>query len=122
MFGLKGRVAIVTGGNSGIGRGIAEGFASKGARVVIAARNQVKTAQVVQDIGQRFEVDMLGIQLDVSSEASIRSAVQKILNKFGRIDILVNNAGTNVRKQPQDYTEEEWNLILNTNLRGTFQF
>ncbi len=120
LFSLKDKVSIVTGGNGGIGRGIAEGFAEAGSKIVIAARNQAKTEAVVREISQRFGTEVMGIQIDISQEDQIKSMVQQVLDKFGRIDILVNNAGINIRKMPQDLTSSDWDEVLRVNLRGVF--
>jgi len=119
-FDLHGRVAIVTGGNGGIGKGIADGLAGAGADIAIAARNPEKTSRAAQDIRTRFGVRVLEVSVDVLQEEGIRAMVQRVLDHFGRIDILVNNAGTNFRKNAQDLTIEEWDEILNTNLRSAF--
>lgn len=116
MFSLQGKVAIVTGGNGGLGKGMARGLASMGASIVIAARNQTKTAQAVKELKQEFGVRATGITLDVLDLESVRQMATKTLEAFGRIDILVNNAGMNIRKLPQDYKLEEWQIILRTNL------
>jgi 2-deoxy-D-gluconate 3-dehydrogenase len=116
MFSLQGKVAIVTGGNGGLGKGMARGLAATGASIVIAARNQTKTAQAVKELKQEFGVKAVGITLDVLDPESVRQMATKTLETFGRIDILVNNAGMNIRKLPQDYKLEEWQLILRTNL------
>ena len=120
LFDLRGKVAIVTGGNGGIGKGIADGLAGAGADIALAARNEAKTAQAATDIRERFGGRVLEVQVDVQKEEEIRSMVRKVLDHFGRIDILVNNAGTNFRKNLQDLTVEEWDEILNTNLRSAF--
>jgi 2-deoxy-D-gluconate 3-dehydrogenase len=120
LFSLKGKVAIVTGGNGGIGKRIARGFAGMGADIVIAARNQEKTASAVREIKEAFDVRVLGIQFDVVKAGKIRDMVNQTLDKFDRINILVNNAGINIRKMPQDYTVSEWDAMLDANLRGAF--
>ncbi len=117
-FDLKGKVAMVTGGNGGIGEGIARGLASVGCGIGVAARNASKTDQAVRRMQKDFKVPVKGFQIDVREEKSIISTVKKILDEFGRIDILVNNAGTNIRKFPQDVTVEDWDEVLNTNLRS----
>ncbi len=119
LFDLTGRVAIVTGGNGGIGLGMARGLADAGAAVVLAARNVGKSTDAVRELeagGARAAM----VKVDVTSEASCRDMVQKAGDRFGRVDILVNNAGTNVRKQPQDYTLDEYRLVLETNLTSAF--
>jgi 2-deoxy-D-gluconate 3-dehydrogenase len=122
LFSLKGKVGIVTGGNGGIGKGIACGFAAAGSDLVIAARNEAKTAEAAREIQEKFGVRVLGVQVDVREEAQIRGVVQQVLKTVGRIDILVNNAGINIRKMPQDYKSAEWDDILNVNLRSAFLF
>jgi 2-deoxy-D-gluconate 3-dehydrogenase len=117
---LKDRVAIVTGGNGGIGKGIAVGFASMGADIVIAARNRAKTDEAVEEIKRSFDVRVLGLQADVRDEDRILEMVAAVLKTFGGIHILVNNAGMNIRKMPQDYLASEWDEVINTNLRGAF--
>jgi len=120
LFSLQDKVAIVTGGNGGIGKSIARGFASVGANIVIAARNEAKTAEAVLDISKEFGTRVIGVRVDVREENQIRALADKVLETFGRIDILVNNAGTNIRRLPQDYTAAEWDEVLATNLRGAF--
>ena len=122
LFSLEGRVAIVTGGNSGIGKAIVCGFASVGADVVIAARNKTNTAAAVRHIEKTYGTRALGVRVDVRKEKQIHDAVRQVLNVFGRIDILVNNAGTTIRKLPQDYTAAEWDEVLETNLKSVFLF
>ena len=119
MFDLTGKVAIVTGGNGGIGYGIATGFATAGASIVVAARNQQKTEQAVAGL-RALGADALGVTTEVADESSVASMVDSTLNEFGRVDILVNNAGTTVRKAPQDYTLDEWELVVDVNLTGSF--
>jgi 2-deoxy-D-gluconate 3-dehydrogenase len=119
-FSLEGKVAIVTGGNGGIGKGIARGFASMGADIVIAARNQQKTADTEREIKTAFGVQVLGLKVDVADERQVKGMVDQTIEKFGRIDILVNNAGINIRKLPQDYQISEWDGVLNVNLRSVF--
>jgi len=122
LFSLKGKVGIVTGGNGGIGKGIACGIAAAGSDLVIAARNEAKTAGAAREIQEKFGVRVLGVQVDVREEAQIRGVVQQVLKTFGRIDILVNNAGINIRKMPQDYKIAEWDDIIDINLRSAFLF
>jgi 2-deoxy-D-gluconate 3-dehydrogenase len=119
MFDLTGKTAIVTGGNGGIGLGIAKGLAKHGANVVIAARNAEKTAKAVAEI-EALGVGSIGVSTDVQDEASVKAMVKATLDAYGRVDILVNNAGIGIRKDPQDYTLEEWQRVIDINLTGSF--
>ena len=119
MFDLKGKVAIVTGGNGGIGLGMARGLAGAGARVVVAARNQEKSRAAVREL-EKAGSQALAIAVDVADEASVEALVRRTVEQCGRLDILVNNAGINIRKQPQDYTLAEWRQVLETNLTSAF--
>jgi len=120
LFSLKDKVAVVTGGNGGIGKAIARGLAGMGANIVIAARNEAKTKEAVTEIHKEFGTKVIGVKVDIRQEEQIRALAAKARETFGRIDILVNNAGTNIRKLPQDYTAAEWDEVLDTNLRGAF--
>ena len=119
LFDLSGRVAIVTGGNGGIGLGMAEGLAGAGAAVVVAGRDQAKSATAVAEL-EGLGAKAVAVAVDVTDEASCRALVDQTVARFGRLDVLVNNAGTNVRKQPEEYSLEEWHLILETNLTSAF--
>ncbi|HEX5327144.1 MAG TPA: glucose 1-dehydrogenase [Acetobacteraceae bacterium] len=119
LFDLKGRVAIVTGGNGGIGLGMAQGLASCGADVVLAGRNQAKAEAALAALKQHGGRTAF-VAADIVHAAACRKLVSETLAQFGRLDILVNNAGTSVRKMPQDYTEAEWHHVLDTNLTGAF--
>jgi 2-dehydro-3-deoxy-D-gluconate 5-dehydrogenase len=119
VFDLKGRVAIVTGGNGGIGLGMARGLAEAGARIVVAARNEEKSATAVRELA-KLGGDAHAITTDVTDEAGVGRLVANTLERYGRLDILVNNAGTNVRKPVHEYTLEEWRRVLDTNLTSAF--
>ena len=119
MFELKGKVAVVTGGNGGIGLGMAKGLAGAGARVVIAARNQEKSQAAVSEIA-RLGGEAIAVPIDVADEGSVEAAVRSVVDRLGRLDILVNNAGINIRKQPHEYTLAEWRSVLDTNLTSAF--
>ena len=119
LFDLGGRVAIVTGGNGGIGLGMAKGLAAAGASIVVAGRDQEKSAVAVGEL-EAHGAEAAAIAVDVTDEASCRALVDQALERFGRLDILVNNAGTNVRKQPEECTLEEWRWVLETNLTSAF--
>ena len=118
-FDLKGRVAFVTGGNGGIGLGMAKGLAAAGASVVIAGRDERKAQSALAELralgpGAHFAA------LDVRDEASCRQAIAQAAERHGRLDILINNAGTTVRKPPQDLSVDEWHKVMDTNLTGAF--
>lgn len=120
LFELEGKVAIVTGGNRGIGKAIARGFATMGVNLILVARDSVKTAEAAQEMRNEFGTRVLAVKVDVQQEQEINTMVAEALDAFGRIDILVNNAGGNIRKMPQDYLIAEWDEVLNTNLRSAF--
>jgi len=120
IFSLNGKTAIVTGGNRGIGRGIAQGFASMGCNLVITARDTDKIRKTTQEIRDKYGVEVSGISADIQHEEQIQSMVEETLNAFGRINILVNNAGINIRKMPQEYDASEWDQVLDVNLRAAF--
>jgi 2-deoxy-D-gluconate 3-dehydrogenase len=119
MFELKGRVALVTGGNGGIGLGMARGLAQAGAALALAGRQEGKNADAVTEL-EASGAQAVSIRADLRDETSCRSMVDEVVERLGRLDILVNNAGTNIRKAPQDYTLEEWRLVLDTNLTSAF--
>ncbi len=116
-FDLRGKVALVTGGNGGIGLGIARGLAEAGADVAIAGRNQGKNAAAVAALGGRA----IGLVADVNDADQVRRMVADTVKAFGGLDILVANAGINIRKPPQDYSSAEWHQIVNTNLTSVFE-
>jgi 2-deoxy-D-gluconate 3-dehydrogenase len=109
-------VAIVTGGNGGIGKAIASDLAAMGANVVIAARNEIKTDKAVRDIKEKFGAQVLGVTVDVRKIEQIKVMIEKTLKVFKNIGILVNNAGLSMGKLPQDYTLDDWDNVINTNL------
>jgi 2-deoxy-D-gluconate 3-dehydrogenase len=115
-FDLSGKVAIVTGGNGGIGLGMAKGLAEAGATVVIAGRNETKNQAALASLGGSASA----VAVDVTDEASCRALFDGVEARLGRLDILVNNAGTNIRKQPEEYGYDEWRSVLETNLTSAF--
>jgi 2-dehydro-3-deoxy-D-gluconate 5-dehydrogenase len=119
MFDLTGKVAIVTGGNGGIGLGMVRGLAGAGAWVVIAGRDAAKSSAAVADVGQRGG-RAVAHEVDVTDEAAVNRLVATTTDRCGRLDILVNNAGTNIRKPPEEYTTEEWHRVIDTNLTSAF--
>ena len=119
LFDLTERVAIVTGGNGGIGLGMARGLAEAGAAVIVAGRDQAKGGQAVREL-QALGAKAAFVAVDVKSESSCRAMVRAAAHEFGRLDILVNNAGTNIRRRPEEYALEEWRTLLEINLTGAF--
>ena len=111
-FDLTGRVALVTGGNGGIGLGMAQGLAAAGARVLVVGRDATKNAAALAALGD----DHAAFAADVTQEADCAAAVAEADRRFGRLDILVNNAGTNRRIRPETLTPEDWHHVLDTNL------
>jgi 2-deoxy-D-gluconate 3-dehydrogenase len=119
LFDLKGKVALVTGGNGGIGLGIAKGLASAGADVAIAGRNEAKNAAALAEL-KALGARATGLIADVNDSAQVKRMVADAAQAFGGLDILVANAGINIRKPPQDYSMAEWHQIMDTNLSSVF--
>ena len=119
QFGLAERVAIVTGGNGGIGLGMARALAEAGAAVMIAGRDAAKGAKAVKEL-RALGAKAAFSAVDLTKEGSCRAVVHAALREFGRLDILVNNAGTNIRKRPEEYALDEWRALLETNLTSAF--
>jgi 2-deoxy-D-gluconate 3-dehydrogenase len=119
LFDLSGRVAVITGGNGGIGLGMAKGMAAAGAIIVVAGRDAAKNGTAVKELkdagGQAS-----AIPVDVLQEASCRALIDQTVKAHGRLDILVNNAGMSIRKQPEQYTLAEWHTVLDSNLTSAF--
>ena len=119
LFDLTGRVALVTGTSRGLGQYLGRALARAGADLVITSRDAAALApfqKEIESLGRRA----LPLALDVRDHGSIQRAVAAAVAHYGQIDILVNNAGCNVRKPALDVTWDDWNLVLDTNLRGTF--
>lgn len=120
MMDLSGRAVLVTGGNSGIGLGMARGLARAGASLAIAGRDAAKNAAAARELQDLGAPRVLELQADVTREDDCARIVRETVERLGRLDALFNNAGTNVRKPPQDYTLDEWNSVLHTNLTSAF--
>lgn len=119
LFDLSGRVALVTGTSRGLGQYMARALAKAGADLVLTSRNRGRLGEFEKEIGDMGR-RVISLELDVRDLESIQKMAAAAESEFGRIDILVNNAGCNVRKPALDVTWDEWNLILDTNLRGSF--
>ena len=119
LFDLKGKVAVITGGNGGIGLGMARGIASCGATIVIAGRDEHKAGAALKSL-RDMGASASFIAADVTSNTDCQALIDGAVRSHGRVDILVNNAGTSVRKMPQDLSEDEWHHVLDTNLTSAF--
>ena len=119
IFDLSGKVAMVTGSTRGLGEVAATALAKAGADVAICGRNTVDLERVSETI-RKMGRDSAGFVLDVTSKKSVQHGVDRILTHFGKVDILVNNAGLNHRVPVLEFPEEEWDLVINTNLKGYF--
>jgi len=115
LFDLTGKAALVTGGNGGIGLGMAQGLAAAGARVMIAGRDAEKNRRALEILG----VSADAVAGDLAGDGA-PAAVAATVERFGRLDILINNAGINIRKAPQDLQMAEWQAVLDTNLTAMF--
>ena len=119
MFDLGGKVAIVTGGNGGIGLGMAQGLAEAGADIVVVGRNEAKSVAAVADLQARG-IRAIAVTADVTDKAAVAGMAERAQRELGRIDILVNNAGINIRKPPHALDIEEWDSVIRTNLTSAF--
>jgi 2-deoxy-D-gluconate 3-dehydrogenase len=117
MFNLSGRVALVTGGNGGIGLGLAQGLAASGARVAVVGRNAAKNDAAVAALGG----GAFAVAADLSRPEAAADAVAQVLTKAGRLDILVNNAGINRRMRADVVTDEAWHAVIDTNLNAVMR-
>jgi len=116
---LEGKVALVTGGGTGIGKAITLEYAREGADVAVSSRNIKNMESVckeVENMGRRS----MAVTADVCIKAQVDSMVNKVMDKFGRIDILVNNSGTSRMMPIIEFTEEDWDVVIDTNMKGIF--
>src|SRR5262249_3632631 len=119
-FRLDDRIALITGASRGLGRAIALGMAGAGARAVLIGRDRATLEPVARPIEQEVGQDALCLPLPLGDIEAIPPAIDAVIERFRRIDILVNNAGTNIRKPTLEFTPEEWDAVLATNLKGAF--
>lgn len=120
LFDLSGKVAVVVGGGTGLGRGMACGLANAGATVIIASRRLEVLRQAAKEMEEETGGKVVPMQLDVSSIPVIQAFVSKVGEEFGRIDILINSAGVNIRKSALDFDESDWDKVLDTQLKYVF--
>jgi 2-dehydro-3-deoxy-D-gluconate 5-dehydrogenase len=116
LLSLEGKVALVTGGNGGLGRAIALGFREAGAKVAVTGRDAAKNTDIAVELGSQ----QAAFALDVRDEAAVIDMIAQVMQHFGRLDILVNNAGTVRVSTILDHTLEDWNTVIDTNLTGPF--
>jgi 2-deoxy-D-gluconate 3-dehydrogenase len=119
LFDLSGKVAIVTGGNGGIGLGMVRGLAEAGAAIAVVGRNEAKSAVAVAELA-RSGSKAISVGADVTDKNAVAAMVERVKSELGRIDILVNNAGINVRKPPHTLEIGEWDSVIATNLTSAF--
>ena len=122
MQDLEGKVAFITGGSGGLGRAMASALAEQGAAIAIAdlPSRKSQVAELVGELQTGRRTEAAGVELDVRDPASIRAAVEDTVGRLGGLDIGVCNAGLNVRKASLEVTEEDWDTVLDVNLRGVF--
>jgi len=120
LFKLHGQTALVVGGNRGLGLSMAKALAEAGADIVIASRDEAVNKQSEEMIRDSYDVNCIGIGCDVTSEESIKTAVQKAVDTFGKIDILVNSAGINIRGAIESLSLDDFNKVQNVNVTGTW--
>ncbi|KZD21460.1 SDR family NAD(P)-dependent oxidoreductase [Tardiphaga robiniae] len=119
LFDLSGKVAVVTGGNGGIGLGMARGLAQAGATIAVVGRNQTKSEDAVAEL-TKSGAKAVAIAADVTDKTAVDGMITRVLKELGRIDILVNNAGINIRKPPHEIALDEWDSVIKTNLTSAF--
>lgn len=120
VFKLNGKVALVTGGNRGLGCAMSSALAEAGADVVLTSRDREKAQSRATAIAQSTGRRTLGLEVDVTDQDQVENMVQTVIEQFGRIDILINNAGINIRKPIDEFDEESWDLVQNTNMKAPF--
>src|SRR5260370_28964285 len=119
LFTPRGKVAVVTGGNGGIGLGMARGLAEAGADIAIVGRNEAKSIAAAADLTE-LGIKAVSVVADVTDPSAVAAMVERVGHELGRLDILVNNAGINIRKPPQALSLEEWDSVIKTNLTSAF--
>lgn len=120
QFGLSGRIALVTGGAKGLGRVACQAMAEVGAAIALTARDANAAAAEADRLEREHGCQAMGLALDVQNADSVKSAIDRVNDRFGRIDILVNNAGINIRGPIESLSESDWDAVLDTNLKGAW--
>lgn len=120
LFSLKGKTAIVIGGSKGLSKGMATGFSQAGANVVIVSRKQNELDEAAADIASKTGGVVKGVAADITSVEACQNLVDKVAAEFGQVDILLNGAGLNIRKPITEYMEEDWDKVLDVQLKYVF--
>lgn len=120
LFDLTGKVAVVVGGATGLGRGMAEGLAKAGATVVIASRRMEVIQKAAEEMSEKTGGKVVPIQLNVTSMEAIQEFIKKIDEMFGRLDVVINSAGVNVRKSALEFEEADWDRVTDTQIKYVF--
>jgi gluconate 5-dehydrogenase len=120
LFSVQDQIVVVSGGTRGIGYAIAAGFAERGARVIVTGRTAAAAEEAARQLSAKAAIPSLGLACDVARAAEIKQLAQRVLGEFGRVDTLINCAGVNRRKPALDVTEDDYDYILGTNLKGAF--
>ncbi|WP_207953436.1 SDR family NAD(P)-dependent oxidoreductase [Paenibacillus agricola] len=120
IFKLDGQVALITGGAQGLGMVMAKALAGAGATIAVSSRNRNKALEAAEAIAEYSGHKALGLTADVTDTVQVNSMVQSVIDEFGRIDILINNAGINIRKPIEEFADDEWDKVQNTNLKAPF--
>lgn len=119
MFRLDGKIALVTGGSKGIGFGMAKILGLRGASLVIVSRTQKELDSAKKELSDKG-IEAIALPMNVTNRENVEACVNEVINLYGRIDILINNAGMNIRKPLTEVKEDDWDSVLNTNLKGVF--
>lgn len=120
LFDLTDHVAIITGGSKGLGKAMAAGLASAGAKVVLVSRNATEASEAAAEIARDFNVETIGVEADVTDSNQVKSLVEKTIDQFGRIDVLINSAGINIRGPIDELSLEQFQDVQRINVDGSW--
>ena len=119
LFDLSGKVALITGGNKGIGKGIAKGLGLHGSKIIIASRDKKANKKTCEEFSS-LNIETISLEIDMTDQSQIQPLVSNIVNAYSRLDILVNNAGTALRSNAEDTTNKDWQYIMDLNLNSVY--